>query len=147
MDPTKDGSSVLAGPFHPAFRQLVEGSMWYDSIAEKLKFYIDFTRSNLLSISGIEEINNVFNLLSIYYNVTRELIKIERIEATKTLFEEYNKNNDYEALSKVINNLITLSNNVNKDIESQDYSNFAAYQKKLRSIYSSFARWMAEGEL
>ena len=32
----------------------------YDSIADKLKFYIDFTRSNLLSISGIEEINNVF---------------------------------------------------------------------------------------
>ena len=32
----------------------------YDSIALKLKFYIDFTRSNLLSISGIEEINNVF---------------------------------------------------------------------------------------
>ena len=32
----------------------------YDSIADKLKFYIDFTRSNLLSISGIEEITNVF---------------------------------------------------------------------------------------
>ena len=32
----------------------------YDSIADKLKFYIDFTRSNLLSISGIEEISNVF---------------------------------------------------------------------------------------
>ena len=32
----------------------------YESIADKLKFYIDFTRSNLLSISGIEEISNVF---------------------------------------------------------------------------------------
>ena len=32
----------------------------YDSIADKLKYYIDFTRSNLLSISGIEEITNVF---------------------------------------------------------------------------------------
>ena len=33
----EDGSQVLAGPFHPAFRQLVEGSMWYDSLAEKIK--------------------------------------------------------------------------------------------------------------
>ena len=32
----------------------------YDSIADKLKFYIDFTRSNLLSISGNGEITNVF---------------------------------------------------------------------------------------
>lgn len=35
--PEQDGSEVVAGPFHPAFRQLVEGSMWYDSIAEKIK--------------------------------------------------------------------------------------------------------------
>lgn len=32
----------------------------YKGIAERLKFYMDFTRSNLLSISGIEEISNVF---------------------------------------------------------------------------------------
>ena len=32
----------------------------YDSIAEMLKYYVDFTRSNLLSISGNEEIRNVF---------------------------------------------------------------------------------------
>ena len=36
-DPKKKGSEVLAGPYHPAFRQLVEGEMWYDSIAEKIK--------------------------------------------------------------------------------------------------------------
>ena len=33
----KDGSQVLAGPFHPAFRQLVEGEMWYDSLQERIK--------------------------------------------------------------------------------------------------------------
>lgn len=32
-----DGSKVVAGPFHPAFKQLVEGAMWYDSIAERIK--------------------------------------------------------------------------------------------------------------
>src|SRR5699024_2775235 len=36
-DPKKETSEVLAGPYHPAFRQLVEDSMWYDSIAEKIK--------------------------------------------------------------------------------------------------------------
>lgn len=35
--PDVDGSEVLAGPFHPAFRQLVESAMWYDVISEKMK--------------------------------------------------------------------------------------------------------------
>ena len=35
--PENDGSEVLAGPFHPAFRQLVEGEMWYDSICEEIR--------------------------------------------------------------------------------------------------------------
>ena len=32
----------------------------YNEIADKLKYYVSFTRSNLLSISGNEEITNVF---------------------------------------------------------------------------------------
>lgn len=30
-------SEVVAGPYHPAFRQLVESAMWYDAIVEKIK--------------------------------------------------------------------------------------------------------------
>ena len=33
----QNGSQVLAGPFHPAFRQLVEGEIWYDAISDKIK--------------------------------------------------------------------------------------------------------------
>ncbi len=36
-NPELDNSEVVAGPFHPAFRQLVETSMWYDAIVEKIK--------------------------------------------------------------------------------------------------------------
>ena len=36
-NPDNDKSEVVAGPFHPAFRQLVESSMWYDAIVEKIK--------------------------------------------------------------------------------------------------------------
>lgn len=28
---------VVAGPYHPAFKQLVEGAMWYDAIVENIK--------------------------------------------------------------------------------------------------------------
>ncbi len=36
-NPGNKESEVVAGPFHPAFGQLVESSMWYDAIVEKIK--------------------------------------------------------------------------------------------------------------
>ena len=36
-DPNNENSEVVAGPYHPAFRQLVESSLWYDAIVEKIK--------------------------------------------------------------------------------------------------------------
>ena len=36
-DPNVEGSEVVAGPYHPAFRQLVESGLWYDTIVSKIK--------------------------------------------------------------------------------------------------------------
>ena len=36
-DYTSEKSEVVAGPFHPAFRQLVESGLWYDVIVSKIK--------------------------------------------------------------------------------------------------------------
>ena len=35
--PNIEGSEVVAGPYHPAFRQLVESGLWYDTILAKIK--------------------------------------------------------------------------------------------------------------
>ena len=58
MDPTKDGSSVLAGPFHPAFRQLVESGMWYDSIEERIKEFNSKIKKIEIRVNS-EDVNNV----------------------------------------------------------------------------------------
>lgn len=36
-DPNDENSEVVAGPYHPAFRQLVESEIWYDSIVSEIK--------------------------------------------------------------------------------------------------------------
>ena len=36
-DPKEKNSQVVAGPYHPAFGQLVNDSIWYDSIVDKIK--------------------------------------------------------------------------------------------------------------
>ena len=35
--PGQEKSEVVAGPYHPAFRQLVESGMWYEAIVGKIK--------------------------------------------------------------------------------------------------------------
>ena len=57
-DPKKETSEVLAGPYHPAFRQLVEDSMWYDSIAEKIK-KINMKVKEVEITVNPESVNNV----------------------------------------------------------------------------------------
>lgn len=36
-EPGTEQSEVVAGPYHPAFRQLVESALWYDAIVGKIK--------------------------------------------------------------------------------------------------------------
>ena len=36
-NPKSEKSEIVAGPFHPAFRQLVEASIWYDAMVNKIK--------------------------------------------------------------------------------------------------------------
>ena len=36
-EPGSEKSEVVEGPYHPAFRQLVESAMWYDAIVGKIK--------------------------------------------------------------------------------------------------------------
>ena len=56
--PNTTNSEVLAGPYHPAFRQLVEGAMWYDSIAERIK-QINYKVKTVEIIVNSESYNNV----------------------------------------------------------------------------------------
>ena len=57
-DPNQESSQVVAGPFHPAFRQLVESSMWYDSILKEIK-KINTKVIQVKIISNAENINNI----------------------------------------------------------------------------------------
>lgn len=57
-DPKNEKSEVVAGPYHPAFRQLVEGSLWYDAIVSEIKKCN--TKVKLVEIkANPEDINNI----------------------------------------------------------------------------------------
>ncbi len=72
-DPKNEKSEVVAGPYHPAFRQLVESSLWYDSIVAKIKKYsakvkevqITANPSNINNIVGHKR-ENITKLKELY---------------------------------------------------------------------------------
>lgn len=57
-DPKEESSQVVAGPYHPAFRQLVESGMWYDTIVNKIK-KINTKVVQVKIIANPENINNI----------------------------------------------------------------------------------------
>ena len=56
--PEDEKSEVVAGPYHEAFGQLVEDSIWYDSILEKIKRF-NVKVKEIEVLVNYENINNI----------------------------------------------------------------------------------------
>ena len=73
-DPSNPNSEVVAGPYHPAFRQLVESSMWYDAIVSKIKqFNVKVKEVEIRANS--DDVNNIIGH------------KKENVEKLKDIYE------------------------------------------------------------
>ena len=75
-DPGKDGSEVQTEPYHPAFRKLVEDSMWYDSIAEKIK-KINMKVKEVEITVNPESVNNVIGHKKENVNKLKEMYDVD----------------------------------------------------------------------
>ena len=73
-EPGSENSEVVAGPYHPAFRQLVEASMWYDAIVTKIKKFNTKVKEVEI-IANSDDVNNIIGH------------KKENIEKLKDIYE------------------------------------------------------------
>ena len=85
-EPGHKESEVVAGPYHPAFRQLVESSMWYDSVVEEIKQFntkvkLVQVRANPVNINNIigHKKENIEKLNQIY-DVEVKVVADEKIK-------------------------------------------------------------------
>lgn len=93
QDPGNEKSEVVAGPFHPAFRQLVESSMWYDAIVNKIKKLNTKVKEVEVTVNPID-VNNVIghkkeNILKLKdtYDVDLIIKQDEKIKQGKSKIE------------------------------------------------------------
>lgn len=88
-EPGKEKSEVVAGPYHPSFRQLVEGEIWYDTIVTKIKKLNVKAREIEIIVNPLN-VNNVvghrrnnFKKLRELYNVDIKIKTDENMNKTK----------------------------------------------------------------
>ncbi len=100
-EPEKEESEVVAGPYHPAFRQLVESAMWYDAIVGKIKKLNVKVKEVEVTVNPID-INNVIghkkeNVLKLKdtYDVDLILQQDEKIKQGKSKIEITKTYNDF----------------------------------------------------
>lgn len=100
-DPSSNTSEVVAGPYHPAFRQLVESAMWYDAIVGKIKKLNVKVKEVEVTVNPID-INNVIghkkeNILKLKdtYDVDLILRQDENIKQGKSKIEITKTYNDF----------------------------------------------------
>ena len=80
-DPNTEKSSVVAGPYHPAFRQLVESSMWYDSIVNQIK------KINA-KVKKVKIQANDFNINSIIGHKKENILKLKEVYDVDVVIEK-----------------------------------------------------------
>lgn len=75
-NPKNIKSEVIAGPYHDAFGQLVEDSIWYDSILEKIKKFNVKVKEIELEINP-ENVNNVIGHKKENLKKLKELYEVD----------------------------------------------------------------------
>ena len=86
-DPNSKDSEVIAGPYHPAFGQLVEDSVWHDSIVDKIKKINDKVKEVKVKVN-FADINNVVGHKKSNIKKIKETYDVDVIvEADRTIKE------------------------------------------------------------
>lgn len=100
-EPGSEKSEVVAGPYHPAFRQLVESAMWYDAIVGKIKKLNVKVKEVEVTVNPVDS-NNVIghkkeNVLKLKdtYDVDLILKQDEAIKQGKSKIEIIKTYNDF----------------------------------------------------
>lgn len=70
--------TVVDGPFHPSFRQLVESSLWYDAIVNKIKKLNTKVMQVEVTVNPID-VNNVIGFKQENINKLKELYDVDLI--------------------------------------------------------------------
>ena len=77
-NPEEEKSEVVAGPFHPAFGQLVESGIWNDTIVDKIKQLNTKVKEVVITVNPVD-VNNVIGHKKENVNNLKEVYDVDLI--------------------------------------------------------------------
>lgn len=83
LQPTEsinEGKDIVAGPFHPSFRELVEGSLLVDIILENMK-----EENNALLYINPKDLSKLYANKKLYFNELKKMNKIITVKQDDTI--------------------------------------------------------------
>ena len=86
-EPNSENSEVVAGPFHSAFRQLVESGMWYDVIVDKIK-KLNAKVKEVEVIVNPQDVNNVIGQRKENISNLKQVYDVDLIVKTDTKIKQ-----------------------------------------------------------
>ena len=86
-EPNNENSEVVAGPFHSAFRQLVESGMWYDVIVDKIK-KLNAKVKEVEVIVNPQDVNNVVGQRKENISNLKQVYDVDLIVKTDTKIKQ-----------------------------------------------------------
>ena len=92
-DPQNKNSEVVAGPFHSAFRQLVESGMWYDVIVDKIK-KLNAKVKEVEVIVNPQDVNNVVGQRRENISNLKQVYDVDLIVKTDDKIKQGKKKNE-----------------------------------------------------
>ena len=101
-NPSTKSSQVTAGPYHPAFRQLVEDGMWYDEIVNQIKKFN--VKVMLVKIKANPE--NVNNIIGHKKENILKLKEIYEVDVTVEPDEQIKKGKFKIEIEKTYDNMV-----------------------------------------
>lgn len=120
-EPNSGKSEVVAGPYHPAFRQLVESGMWYEAIVEKIKKLNVKVKEVEVTVNPIDK-NNVIghkkeNILKLkeLYDVDLIVKQDEKIKQGKSKIEIMKTYNDFLQDNNTVKEENKIKEKINKE--------------------------------
>ena len=139
-EPGSNQSEVIEGPFHPAFRQLVESGLWYDAIVEKIKKLNVKVKEVEVTVNPIDA-NNVIGhkrenvkKLQELYEVDLKVKQDESIKQGKLKVEITKTYNDFLDENETMQNAKKVNKTVTKKYKAKSKNDYCIKSPKITII-------------
>lgn len=115
-------------------------------LADDIKIYTDLI--DLGFVNAVEDIfTEMYSILNYEeFDITPTKLEDDKIKQIRDMFDTLDKSK-YEDIISIIDEVESVIDKVNEDIEVKDYTKFTDYNTQMQDAYTSYSQWLLKPEI